>query len=57
MEDFLKVGIITSTHGIKGEVKVYPTTDDAFTREPPGPKSQRVYLVARECQKKNGGFQ
>nr|WP_318685514.1 ribosome maturation factor RimM [uncultured Acetatifactor sp.] len=29
MEDFLKVGIITSTHGIKGEVKVYPTTDDA----------------------------
>ena len=30
---------------------------DAFTREPPGPKSQRVYLVARECQKKNGGFQ
>ena len=30
---------------------------DAFTREPPGPKSERVYLVARECQKKNGGFQ
>ncbi|MCR4990640.1 MAG: ribosome maturation factor RimM [Lachnospiraceae bacterium] len=28
MEDLLKVGIITSTHGIKGEVKVYPTTDD-----------------------------
>lgn len=29
MEDLLKVGIITSTHGLKGEVKVYPTTDDA----------------------------
>lgn len=28
MEDILKVGIITSPHGIKGEVKVYPTTDD-----------------------------
>ena len=28
MEDLLQVGIITSTHGIKGEVKVYPTTDD-----------------------------
>lgn len=29
MEDFFKVGIITSTHGLKGEVKVFPTTDDA----------------------------
>ena len=28
MEDFFKVGIITSTHGLHGEVKVYPTTDD-----------------------------
>ncbi len=28
MEEKLKVGIITSTHGIKGEVKVFPTTDD-----------------------------
>lgn len=27
MEDLLKVGVITSTHGIRGEVKVYPTTD------------------------------
>ncbi|MCR4787836.1 MAG: ribosome maturation factor RimM [Lachnospiraceae bacterium] len=27
-DDLLKVGIITSTHGIKGEVKVFPTTDD-----------------------------
>lgn len=29
MENLLRVGVITSTHGIKGEVKVYPTTDDA----------------------------
>ncbi len=28
MEDYLKVGIITTTHGIRGEVKVFPTTDD-----------------------------
>lgn len=29
MEDFLKVGVITTTHGVRGEVKVYPTTEDA----------------------------
>lgn len=28
MEDLLQVGAITSTHGIKGEVKVFPTTSD-----------------------------
>lgn len=28
MEDFFQVGIITSPHGVHGEVKVYPTTDD-----------------------------
>lgn len=28
MEDLLRVGVITSSHGIAGEVKVYPTTDD-----------------------------
>lgn len=28
MNDLLQVGIIANTHGIKGEVKVYPTTDD-----------------------------
>lgn len=27
--DYLQVGVITSTHGIRGEVKVFPTTDDA----------------------------
>ena len=29
MEDRLQVGVITSTHGVRGEVKVFPTTDDA----------------------------
>lgn len=28
MEDFLQVGVITTSHGIGGEVKVFPTTDD-----------------------------
>ena len=28
MEQKLQVGIITATHGLKGEVKVFPTTDD-----------------------------
>ena len=28
MEDFFQVGIITATHGVNGEVKVFPTTDD-----------------------------
>lgn len=26
----LQVGVITQTHGIRGEVKVFPTTDDAM---------------------------
>lgn len=29
MEKLLRVGVITSTHGVRGEVKVFPTTDDA----------------------------
>ncbi|MCM1570069.1 MAG: ribosome maturation factor RimM [Roseburia sp.] len=29
MENRFQVGVITSTHGLGGEVKVYPTTDDA----------------------------
>ena len=27
MQDLFRVGIISSTHGIRGEVKVFPTTD------------------------------
>ncbi len=34
MEDLLQVGIISQTHGLRGEVKVFPTTDDVkrFTK-------------------------
>lgn len=40
MEKRLQAGVITSTHGIRGEVKVFPTTDDAqYFRE-----LKKVYL-------------
>ena len=28
MDELLKVGVIANTHGLRGEVKVFPTTDD-----------------------------
>lgn len=28
VEKYFRVGVITNTHGLKGEVKVFPTTDD-----------------------------
>ncbi len=28
MYNYLRVGVITTTHGVRGEVKVFPTTDD-----------------------------
>lgn len=40
MEEFLKVGVITSTHGVRGEVKVFPTTDDVTRFK----KLKKVYL-------------
>ena len=40
MEKYLKVGVITSTHGLKGEFKIYPTTDDAKRFK----KLSKVYL-------------
>ena len=27
-DSMLRVGVITTTHGVRGEVKVFPTTDD-----------------------------
>ena len=33
MENLLKVGTITTTHGIRGEVKVFPTTDEGRFEE------------------------
>ena len=40
MTDRLKVGVVTSVHGIKGEVKVFPTTDDSRRFK----KLKHVYL-------------
>lgn len=40
MEDMLQVGVITATHGVRGEVKVFPTTDDPARFK----KSQKVIL-------------
>lgn len=40
MTDRLKVGAVTSVHGIKGEVKVFPTTDDSRRFK----KLKQVYL-------------
>lgn len=42
MEQFLRVGVISSTHGIRGEVKVFPTTDDINRYK----KLKEVYLAA-----------
>lgn len=41
MEQFLRVGVISSTHGVRGEVKVFPTTDDINRYK----KLKEVYLV------------
>ena len=43
-KDMLRVGVISSTHGIKGEVKVYPTTDDINRYK----KLKQVWLAAPE---------
>ncbi len=40
MEQFLQVGSIVTTHGVRGEVKVFPTTDDAGRYK----KLKKVYL-------------
>ena len=51
MEDFFQVGIYTNTHGIRGEIKVFPTTDDpkrfkklkqVIMRTP---KEDRIYTI------------
>ena len=39
-DSMLRVGVITTTHGVHGEVKVFPTTDDARRFK----KLKKVYL-------------
>lgn len=40
MDDFLRVGVITTAHGVHGEVKVFPTTDDPARFK----KLKKIYL-------------
>ena len=47
MKERLQVGVISSTHGVRGEVKVFPTTDD-MTRFK---KLKEVILVTEKTQK------
>ena len=44
MEDLLRIGVITTTHGIRGEVKVFPTTDDVKRFK----KCDEVILITRK---------
>jgi 16S rRNA processing protein RimM len=44
MEEFLQVGAIANTHGIAGEVKVFPMTDDIKRFK----KLKEVYLDKRK---------
>ncbi len=46
MRDFLTIGQIVNTHGIKGEVKIYPLTDD-YNRFK---KLKRVFLNGVETK-------
>lgn len=44
MEDMLRIGVVTTTHGLRGEVKVFPTTDDVNRYK----SCDEVILVTRE---------
>ena len=44
MEDMLRIGVVTTTHGLRGEVKVFPTTDDVKRYK----KCDEVILATRE---------
>lgn len=43
MEDMLRIGVVTTTHGLRGEVKVFPTTDDVSRYK----KTDEVILITR----------
>lgn len=47
-EDMLRVGVFSNTHGIRGEIKVFPTTDDPKRFE----ELKSVYFDTREGLKK-----
>ena len=43
-EDYFRIGVITEPHGVQGEVKVYPTTDDVLHLK----KVKEIYLQTKE---------
>lgn len=43
MEDLLRIGVVIKPHGIRGEVKVYPTTDDVNRFK----KTDEVILITK----------
>lgn len=50
MEDLLRVGVITTTHGVRGEVKVFPTTDDPTRFEDLHKVILRLGRIERELE-------
>ena len=46
MEQYFRVGVITSPHGVRGEMKVYPTTDDVSRFK----KGMQVILDTKKAQ-------
>lgn len=44
MDDFLTVGVVTTAHGVHGEMKIFPTTDDVKRFK----KLKEVYLVSKK---------
>lgn len=53
MEQFLNVGQIVNTHGVKGEVKVFPLTDDPMRFK----KLKKVIIDNKEVQILSHKFQ
>ena len=43
--DYILIGKIVNTHGIKGEVKIYPYTDDIYNLA----KIKEFYLFYYHC--------
>ena len=55
-DDLFQIGYITDTHGLKGEVKVFPTTDDVRRFDVledtilVTPKGEKISLVAEKAR-------
>jgi len=46
--DYIEIGTVISTHGLKGEVKVFPTTEDIHRFD----RLRDVYVVGGDCREK-----